>query len=268
MTTTTSVPPATRAASAGGVFERWVEYFRENGTRHAAIEALVNWQAPASISDRDRRAIVRSFQRFELGEGGDGDHLLAKVTDATQHEALRLLVREEQLHSALFRRGLEHLDAPTLDAHWSDGVFTALRRALGLRTELALFLTAEAVAMPYFVALARGGPDDVLRGIGTRIALDEEHHLAFQIDQLRVGFAGMSAPARVAVFTVWWTVAVGAATVVAVDHGAALRACGLSAGRFWGAALRLFRRSAAAALRRLAPADRDPRPGHAAGRDR
>ena len=249
MTTITSIPSATRAASAAGVFERWIEHFQLNSSRYTAIEALVNWQTPATISAGRRRAIIRSFQRFELGEGGDGGHLLAKVVDPTQHEALRLLVREEQLHSALFRRGLEHLDAPTLHSHWSDGAFTALRRALGLRTELALFLTAEAVAMPYFVALARCGPDEVLRGIGTRIALDEEHHLQFQIDQLRLGFAGLSSPARLAVFVVWWIVAVGAATVVAVDHGAALRACGLSVGHFWGAALRLFRRSATAALR-------------------
>ena len=249
MTTMTSTKRATRAGAAGDMYESWIERFQLNSSRHAEIEALVDWAAPATISADHRRAIVRSFQRFELGEGGDGDHLLAKVADPAQHEALRLLVREEQWHSALFRRGLEHLDAPALQTHWSDGVFTALRRALGLRTELALFLTAETVAMPYFVALARCGPDEVLRGIGTRISLDEEHHLQFQIDQLRLGFAGLSSPARRAVFAAWWIVAVGAATVVAIDHGAALRVCGLSVGYYWGAALRLFRRSATAALR-------------------
>ncbi|GAA1998423.1 hypothetical protein GCM10009777_39640 [Microbacterium pumilum] len=72
-----------------------------------------------------------------------------------------MLVAEEQLHSGLFRRGLRHLGAPPLASHWSDRVFTYLRRSLGLRTELALFLTAEAVAMPYFVVLARSGPDEV-----------------------------------------------------------------------------------------------------------
>ncbi|GAA1948610.1 ferritin-like domain-containing protein [Microbacterium deminutum] len=241
------------AVSAGvgdPVFERWVAHFAANRARHEAIEAGVDWDAPADLPDAVRTAFIRSFQRFELGEGGDGAHLLhnASRCSAAQQEALRMLVAEEQEHSGLFQRGLRHLGAPPLAGHWADRVFTQLRRSLGLRTELAVFLTAEAVAMPYFVVLARCGPDEVIRGIGTRIALDEEHHLAFQIDQLRLGFAALPALVRVLLFGVWWCVAVGAATVVAIDHGAALRTCGLSVGSYWGAALRSFRRAAAAVL--------------------
>jgi len=234
------------------VFERWVAHFAANQARHDAIEARIDWDAPADLPDNVRTALIRSFQRFELGEGGEGTHLLRKASGcgAAQQEALRMLVAEEQLHSGLFQRGLLHLGAPTLDGHWSDRVFTYLRRSLGLRTELALFLTAEAVAMPYFVVLARSGPDEMIRAIGKRIALDEEHHLAFQIDQLRLEFAALPTPVRALVFAAWWCVAVGAATVVAIDHGAALRTCGLRVGFYWGAALRSFRRAAAAALAR------------------
>lgn len=233
------------------VFERWVAHFTDNRTRHVAIEALVEWDAALELPDAVRAALIRSFQRFELGEGGDGEHLLRKAAgcSSAQQHALRMLVEEEQRHSELFQRGLRHLGAEPLVGHWSDRAFTGLRRALGLRTELALFLAAEAVAMPYFVVLARSGPDEVIRGMGTRIALDEEHHLAFQIDQLRLGFAGVPGPVRALAFAAWWCVAVGAATVVAIDHGAALRVCGLRVGSYWGAALRSFRRAASAALR-------------------
>jgi hypothetical protein len=197
-----------------------------------------------------RTALVRSFQRFELGEGGDGEHLLRKASGCSpaQKEALRMLVVEEQLHSELFKRGLQHLGAATRQGHWSDRVFTHLRRSVGLRTELALFLAAEAVSMPYFVVLSRSGPDAVIRAIGTRIARDEDHHVRFQIEQLRLGFAATPAAGKALAFTAWWFVAVAATTVVAVDHRGALRACGLPARSYWGSALRSFRLAAASTL--------------------
>jgi hypothetical protein len=113
---------------------------------------------------------------------------------------------------------------------------------------LALFLAAEAVAMPYFVALSRSGPDAVIQAIGTRIARDEEHHVAFQKEQLRIGFAATPAAGKALVFAAWWLVAVAAATVVAVDHGGALRACGLRPCSYWGSALRSFRLAAGSTL--------------------
>lgn len=231
-------------------FERWVAHFTDNRARHAAIEGRIDWDAAAEMSPAARAALIRSFQRFELGEGGDGAHLLRKARgcgEAQQH-ALRMLVGEEQAHSALFARGLSHLGAAPLPHHWSDGAFTLLRRSLGLRTELMLFLIAEAVAMPYFVVLARRGPDAVIRGIGTRIALDEEHHLAFQIDQLRGGLRSLPSWAKPLVVLPCWLVAVGATAVVVIDHGGALRACGMGAHAYAGAALRSFRRALTAAL--------------------
>ena len=238
------------AVATDDQFARWITHFANNRARHEATEAGVDWDSPAALPEGVRNAITHSFQRFELGEGGDGEHLLRKAARCSpaQQEALRLLVVEEQQHSELFARGLQHLGASTLPGHWSDRVFTRLRRILGLRTELALFLAAEAVAMPYFVVLSRSGPDDVIRAVGTRIALDEEHHLAFQIDQLRLGFAATPPAVRALVFAVWWCVAVGAATVLAIDHRAALRACGLAPRSYWGSALRSFRQAAAAAL--------------------
>lgn len=165
-----------RATADDPVFERWIDHFAKNQSRHAAIDAQVDWDTPAHLPDAVRTALVRSFQRFELGEGGDGEHLLRKSSGCSpaQQEALRMLVEEEQLHSELFKRGLQHLGAATRHGHWSDKVFTFLRRSLGLRTELALFLAAEAVVMPYFVALSRSGPDAVIQAIGTRIARDED----------------------------------------------------------------------------------------------
>jgi hypothetical protein len=235
------------------VFEAWRDYFERNPARQQGIEASVDWDAPCTLPDATRRALMRSFQRFELGEAGEGKQLLRKAADAGDPvylAALTLLVREEQRHSVLFARGLAHLGAPRLTSHWSDAAFTTLRRMLGLRTELALFLIAESTALEYFHALATAGPDAVIRGIGRRILTDEVEHLRFQVDRLRIGFDGMSLPGRLLVGVAWGVIAAGAATVLTFDHGGALRACGIRPSDYWGRAMRHFRRAAGAVLSR------------------
>lgn len=233
------------------MFDEWLAHFRDNPARQRAIEAAVAWGSPTSVSGKPRRAFVRSFQRFELGESGEGERLLSKARqagDPVYLAALTLLIEEEQKHSALFHRGLEHLAAPRLDSHWSDRVFTLLRRALGLRTELALFLIAETVAMPYFAALEESAPDPVLRGIGRRIANDERNHIRFQVDRLYPAFSDTPVLMRIGVGMTWAVVAVGAATTVVVDHGAALASCGVRRGTYFRAALRHFGIAARAVL--------------------
>ena len=81
---------------------------------------------------------------------------------------------------------------------------------LGLRTELALFLSAETLAMGYFIALADHAPDTVLRGIGRRIAADERDHIRFQIDRLRVGYRHTPGAVRAVIGLAWFFVAAGA----------------------------------------------------------
>jgi hypothetical protein len=242
-------------------FQDWLEHFETNPVRHRETEAAVEWDAPITMDEPTQRAFIRSFQRFELGENGDGRRLLAKAAlagDATYLAALELLVKEEQKHSALFRRGLDHLHAPILQSHWSDAAFVSLRRMLGLRTELALFLIVETVAMDYFEALADRAPDPVLRGIGRRIANDERDHIRFQIDRLRQGFETAPGWHRRVLGVVWTVIAAGAAAVVVIDHRAALRACGLEPVAYWRNALTSFRFAARSVLvtseaRRLGP---------------
>jgi len=232
-------------------FRIWVEYFEANPARHHRIESGWDVSAEVRLTVRQRRALVRSFQRFELGESGDGARLLTKARaagDAAYTAALELLVAEEQKHSALFGLGLRRMEAPSLRAHWSDAAFTRMRRMLGLRTEIALFLVAEAVAVEYFEALASHAPDPILRGIGERIRTDEREHLRFQIDRLRVGFAGSAGPVRALLKVAWTVIAAGAAIVLVVDHAAALRVCGRSPLRYGIRAVRRFWTCAGLAL--------------------
>ena len=105
----------------------------------------------------------------------------------------------------------------------------------------------------------------MLRGIGRRIATDERDHLRFQVDRLRQGFVGVSRPLRAAVGLVWTGVAAGAATVLVLDHGGALVACGLRRRRYWWDAVTTFHRAASAALAGGAPLGPSTAPGRHAG---
>lgn len=207
------------------------------------MDARIDWGATPVLDRNSRRGFIRSFQRLELGEGGEGKHLLdlaSRAGDETYRQALELLVAEEQRHSRLFGSALDYLGASRLESHWSDNIFTALRRMLGLRTELGLFLIAESVSMGYFEALADNAPDAALRGVGLRISTDERNHLRFQTDRLHEGFTNTPKALRIAVRGIWTLIATGAAAVVCFDHAQALRACGLKPVRYWFRAMGAF----------------------------
>jgi len=238
-------------------FAAWADYFARNRLRRERIEATVDWDAPCALPDPVRRAMAHSFQRFELGESGDGTHLLGlaeRTGDPDYVEAVRLLVVEEQAHSALFGRGLRHLGAPSLADHWSDRVFTLMRRSLGLDTEIALFLVAETVALDWFEALAANGPDPVLAGVGRRIVADEREHVRFQIDRLHRDLRPRPLAARIGIALAWAPVALGAATVLAVGHRDAVRLCGRRPVQIWMRGLHGF--AGAARIVLTGPADR------------
>lgn len=227
-------------------FGVWASYFEANLARHDRLDALIPWNSVSTLPDADARAIARSLQRFELGESGDGKGLLSKArkrNDAEYNKALVLFVAEEQKHSALFAAALTRFGAERLTSHWSDAAFVVLRRMMGLRTEVTLFLIAETIAMEYFRALKRCA-DPVVQGVARRVLTDEVEHVRFQIDQIRLGFEQAPRITRQLAATVAWGVAIGAATVVAIDHGPAMRACGLRPLTFWHRALRHFGRAA------------------------
>ncbi|WP_146113361.1 MULTISPECIES: ferritin-like domain-containing protein [unclassified Arthrobacter] len=244
-------------------FTSWLAYFEANSRLHDTMNAHLNWSGVPALTENARRGFIRSFQRLELGESGEGRHLLGlaeRAGDSTYVRALELLVREEQQHSRLFGQALDYLDAPRLESHWSDKAFTLLRRMLGLRTELGLFLIAESVAMGYFEALASHAPDATLRGLGRRIASDERNHLRFQIDRLRQGFEFTPKPLKHVVRGIWSVVAAGAAVVVCFDHAQALRACSLNPAHYWFRAMRRFNEVARQVFSGTAPTALGPLP--------
>ncbi|WP_412540156.1 hypothetical protein R8Z50_30725 [Longispora sp. K20-0274] len=217
------------------MMEWWRERFEE---RARAGRAEPAWRAMDL-----HPALVGSLQRFQVGEDGDGASLIGKADvagDPDYAAAVRLFVAEEREHARLLGRVLDCAEAQRLAGHWSDAAFVRLRRSLGLRLELMTLMVAEVVALRYYRALRDGAADPLLSGVAGAILADEEFHVPFHRVRLRAAFGGSPAAVRAVAAVGWWVLALGAAGVVAVDHGRALWVLGVSRVAFGRDVCRLF----------------------------
>jgi hypothetical protein len=239
--------------------KKWLNYFDHN----RAHRVRVDWGRSVEVEQHLRPALVRSLQKFQIGESGEGRHLrrkAAKAGDATYSETIDLFIKEEQEHARLMAGVLRKLGAPLLHAHWSDGCFILLRRLLGLNHELLVLLMPEMIAKRYFRALQDGFEDPTLKSVFGQILNDEEGHLAFHVDHLQRAFTDLSLPGRALVRAIWRVVFRLACLVVMIDHHAILKGTGVSSATFWWdcglifdeVAAGIFSRAPTPAINRLA----------------
>jgi hypothetical protein len=111
----------------------------------------------------ERRLLANSLRQFQLGEGSDGCNLLRfartfalRIGDEDLPEAVAGLIAEEQRHSRWLGHVLRSHGEPLLGRHWVDGAFRFLRRTMGFGLEVAVLVSAEVVAVPYYSAVAAG----------------------------------------------------------------------------------------------------------------
>ena len=209
----------------------WYDYFREN----AANRMAVPWERGIGVEPDLRGPLVRSLQRFQVGEKGDGKHLIrsAQATGDPQYAAtIELFIKEEQAHSELLARLLEGMDAPLIRWHWSDACFVLVRRLSGLKLELAVLLAAEMISKRYYRALYEGTTDPVLRAAFGQIIHDEDGHVTFHCDYLGRTMRPLPLLVRLALMGTWYAFYGIVVRVVAFDHRAVLRATGVSPREF------------------------------------
>jgi len=242
----------------------WRAWFEHN----AANRRTIPWDRGVQPEPSLRWPLIRSLQRFQVGESGEGHHLRRSAQSEVEdyRNALELFVREEQEHARLLERLLREMGAGLIQRHWSDACFMVLRRLAGLRQELMILLVAEMIGKRYYQALHDGTRDPVLRSVYAQILDDEESHLAFHSAYLRQAFLPMSLLGRVAVRTGWRLLFRLACLVVLWDHRSVLRATGVSRGMFWWDCGLIFDHLAAVVL--PFPYSRAPevRPATAGGR--
>ncbi|MCX6604589.1 MAG: ferritin-like domain-containing protein [Acidobacteria bacterium] len=163
----------------------WRIHFSRRWPLELDVAHQVQWTKP------ERDLLADSLRQFQLGEGSDGCNLLrfartfaAQVRDPDLPEAIAGLIAEEQRHSRWLGEVLRHQGEPLLQKHWVDGVFRSIRRAMGFGLEIAVLVSAEIIAVPYYAAVGRATKLPALQAICHRILEDEAFHLQFQAANL------------------------------------------------------------------------------------
>ena len=163
---------------------RWMDWFEQNRLGRPEPE----WHVPCPTAPAARAALARSLAHFQLGESGDGRHLLAAARetwpdDAAYLAALETFLGEEHAHAALLARLVERHGGSLVRRHWTHTAFRAMRQFFGARFELQVLATAEIVGTAYYRILHRRTRDPVLEQACALILRDEAGHLAFHVDR-------------------------------------------------------------------------------------
>ena len=212
--------------------KHWLNYFEHNREHRRDIP----WQPQLNVSPDVVQPFIRSLQRFQIGESGEGRHLRAAANitgDPAYIKAIDLFIEEEQEHARLMAEILQRLDAPLLTSHWSDGCFILLRRVFRLNQELMVLLTPEIIAKRYFRMVHDRIGDESIKAVCAQILHDEEGHVAFHVDYLRGALAKLSLPGRLILRAAWRVLFRLSSLVVLLDHRSLLTACGVSTASFW-----------------------------------
>ena len=224
----------------------WFRYFDDNQAR---ADASPPGGVTLQVAPELRAALIRSLQRFHLGEAGEGRvaHEAAisddPALDPETKAAIRLYVREEGRHAREVAATLRALGARTLGRHWSEAAFRRGRRLLGLRTKMMTIGAAEVVGIVFYGLLRDHAPCAEIRRLGAALAEDEQRHLEFQADWFARVIARTPLPWRIpytALLGGELALLLGAATgVFAVDHAPLFRALGLRSAEVLTACLRV-----------------------------
>ena len=213
-------------------WNEWRRYFEAN-----ALRPVPRVEAAPQLTRERHEALVRSLQKFQLGETGEGrlanqiDTAVLRAVDDDFRACVKMFVREEGRHARVLGFMLRALGAGLVTRDWSAAGFRTLRRLIGVRVKLFVALAAEAVGAGFYgmigARLAEGELPRVLR----QLCSDEEAHLQFQADFFRAQLP--AAPMR-ALFCATWALAGRAATlIVIVDHRATFRAFGIARAEAW-----------------------------------
>jgi len=222
----------------------WLQYFEWNRANRRDIP----WQNGVKLEFHLQRPLLRSLQRFQVGESGEGSHLRKQAAStgcAIYQKCIDLFVKEEQEHARLMAEVLKSQGTPLLNHHWSDNCFILLRRLFRLEHELLVLLVPEIIAKRYFRAVHDATDDAVVRAMCQQILHDEEGHVAFHVDYLSRTFRPFSLLKRAAVTVTWKLVFQAACLVVILDHRSLLRAARVPPAAFWWDCLMLLDEAAA-----------------------
>lgn len=221
----------------------WLSYFRTN----KSIRTIVNLPDEIALDLDLKKCLIKSLQKFQIGETGDGRHLkkyARRLGDEAYNECVDLFIREEQGHGRILAEVIRALDGTLLTWHWTDLVFIFLRRILGLKTEVFILLIAEVVGKCFYKCIADKIEDRNLREVFALIVLDEIAHLQFHSQFLSMQMSNKTWLMKFIVHYVWMQIFFAALFVFIADHRKSLDALSVSSAEFVERCSREFHRSA------------------------
>jgi len=251
MTTTTSSPSEQEslALPAGGPFDAqlWLNYFERNKDVRSMIELPQRIILPEALST----PLLRSLQRFQIGETGEGKHLkkfARRLGSAEYYQCVDLFIKEEQGHGQILAEAILALNGTLLQWHWSDLCFIVLRRLLGLKTELFIILIAEIIGKCFYRCVSDKITNQSLSNAFAIIVCDEIAHLRFHSEFLGRQLASAPWYLKYFVHYAWSMIFYTACFVFVLDHRQTLQALEVSTPDFIADCSREFQRSSRCAL--------------------
>lgn len=230
------IAPADEPARGTRTTGAWCRTFRRN----AETQNPIPWAAVADLTDGEYRAVVRSMAVFQLGESGEGRHVLKcaerygrRAGDPNYVLATTLFLREEQRHAALLGRFLDEAGAPRIGRAWSDALFRWLRHRAGLELTMTVLVTAEILAKIYYAALRDATACLALRAICDQILRDEVAHVRFQQERIIALQHQDPRCVRRLKQLLHAVLLTGTACVLWVGHRSVFRAAGMGVRSYW-----------------------------------
>jgi hypothetical protein len=214
----------------------WIHHFQTNASVHDQIRFE---NQVCTLPDEIKAPLTQSLAIFQLGESGSGSRLRRYAREVAPLEnfrgyqrAIDLFVCEEQAHSRLLGRLVQHLGGKLLQKQWTNSVFRRMRFLVNLEFAIQVLLTAELIAEVYYGTLYLRVPDTSVRNSCRQILKDEMKHLEFQRQFLGERLATFTPLGRYLWACQFRLIHQVTTRVVAWDHRACLKALGMSQGAF------------------------------------
>ena len=211
----------------------WLHYYQKNRLNRPEPQ----WDLPLQGDPAVIRELARSLSHFQLGESGDGTHLLrearrAHADDPAYQEALALFILEEQEHARLLCKLVERYRGRLITRHWTHTLFRALRRVWGVGFEIQILVIAELIGTAYYRLLENRTTDPVLQQVCELVLRDEAQHVAFHAERFGTEQASWLPVEKALWLAQFQGLFLGALRVAWHDHRTALQAIGINRTRF------------------------------------
>lgn len=221
----------------------WLRYFEENKKLRSAVRLPEQIQLAEAL----RLPLIKSLQRFQIGETGDGRHLrqFAKRTkDPVYLQCIDLFVKEEQSHGQMLAEVIASIDGRLISWHWTDLAFIFLRRLFRLKTEVFILLIAEIIGKCFYRAVADKVGNQQLSNVFAFIVCDEIAHLRFHSEFLNLQMQNYPWALKCFIHYCWSMIFYTACFVFVLDHKETLTALEVPTAEFMASCSREFQRSA------------------------